>query len=97
MKAVIIVGSCSTQTLFLVLIEFKACASNATPPSVWCLPVSRRVITLLCVREPHWRNARVDLDVLLLSRVVGAARRVPRMPVRAHPRSPLISVRSDRQ
>lgn len=58
----------STAKFFLGLIGFryKACDSSDTPPSVSCLPGSWSLITLLCVREHHWRNVKVDLDVLLL-------------------------------
>lgn len=58
--------------LFLYLIEFKACDSSDTPPSVSCLPVSWSLITLLCVQEHHWRNVNVDLDVRLLLQIVDA-------------------------
>lgn len=61
--------SCSsllTTAKFPPLIEFKACDSSDTPPGVSCPPGSWSLITLLCVREHHWRNVNVDLDVLLL-------------------------------
>ena len=39
--------------------RFKSCDSSYTPPSVWRLPGYWSLITLLCVREHHWRNVNV--------------------------------------
>lgn len=59
-----------SQVSPLHLIEFKACDSSDTPPSVACPPGCWSSITLLCVREHHWRNVSVRLDVLLLLLIV---------------------------
>ena len=85
-----------TTALLLHLIESEPCDSSDTPPSVSCPPGSWSLITLLCVREHHWRNVNVAPDVLALLLIVAAApRRVSRMVIGAHPRSLLFPVRSD--
>lgn len=76
MAVMIVVSSAPsplTTALLLHLIESEPCDSSDTPPSVSCPPGSWSLITLLCVREHHWRNVNVAPDVLALLLIVAAA------------------------
>lgn len=76
MAVMIVVSSAPsplTTALLLHLIESEPCDSSDTPPSVSCPPSSWSLITLLCVREHHWRNVNVAPDVLALLLIVAAA------------------------